>query len=733
MATTNRPDELLSTNTFEEWRVDFNDLRTMAAEVVTDAAAPSISDTGFQLGTIWVETTTDKPYILVDVAGNATWKAIIPVNGVDELTAAEVTQLKNIDSVTIDNTHWTAVGNMSGTNTGDQAITVTGDVTGSASAAATLNLDLQLGSQVVGTGELADKAVTYTKMQDVTNNRLLGNISGTGLPPEELTDAEVRTFLNVEDGADVHTNHTGHITSVGRGATTLQKEAISDQTAETNWANLDGDDEIIYLDFNGGVGSDLGRMDLSVLADYIENNITLPASFSNFVIRDTDGDDITVSDQEIWRITEGTGIDVNHNVTGASPYQTVVKMADMASYTIKMRNAGTTGASSDVKISGLTTEASPAAGDYLLGEESGGALRKFNVGDFALDSQTITFAGGDVTGSGAIDSSIVLSLAAGSIATADIANNAVDNTKLSDMGSYTIKLRNAGTTGDPQDVKISSLTEELSPASTDWLLGEESGGALRKFGVDNFVNGSITLTGDATGTDTPDTSGNYSIAVSLASGSVGTTELAADAVNGTKIADNSINSEHYVDGSIDAAHLATDSVTAAKIAAGAVGNSELAADAVDGTKIADNSINSEHYVDGSIDAVHLATDSVTATKISAGAVGNSELAADAVENDNIATGTLSDAYVSTAGFTITTQQRVLMNLSSNVTVNLPGTPTAGYRIKLSVHSTNSSICTVNPGTDLIKHIGYSSSDDVEVSAGETIELIALDASTWILV
>ena len=58
-------------------------------------------------------------------------------------------------------------------------------------------------------------------------------------------------------------------------------------------------------------------------------------------------------------------------------------------------------------------------------------------------------------------------------------------------------------------------------------------------------------------------------------GSIDRVHLAADIVDGTKIADDSIDSEHYVAGSIDTEHIGDDQVTQAKIAPGAVGNDEL--------------------------------------------------------------------------------------------------------------------------------------------------------------
>ena len=76
--------------------------------------------------------------------------------------------------------------------------------------------------------------------------------------------------------------------------------------------------------------------------------------------------------------------------------------------------------------------------------------------------------------------------ASGEALTLTIADKAVTNAKLADMAAYTIKLRNNVADGVPGDVKISSLTEETAPATGDFLLGEESGGALRKFDIGNI-------------------------------------------------------------------------------------------------------------------------------------------------------------------------------------------------------------------------------------------------------
>lgn len=85
----------------------------------------------------------------------------------------------------------TVIDNTSGVNTGDQTITLTGDVTGS------------------GTGSfaatIANDAVSYAKMQNVSlNNRILGNVTADNSVVDELTATEVRTMINVEDGAEAN-------------------------------------------------------------------------------------------------------------------------------------------------------------------------------------------------------------------------------------------------------------------------------------------------------------------------------------------------------------------------------------------------------------------------------------------------------------------------------------------------------------------------------------------------
>jgi len=70
-----------------------------------------------------------------------------------------------------------------------------------------------------------------------------------------------------------------------------------------------------------------------------------------------------------------------------------------------------------------------------------------------------------------------------------VSANAVSNTKLSDMGAWTFKIRNAGTSGDPSDAALAGFTTDASPASGDFLIGFLDTGEIRKFDIGSLPGG----------------------------------------------------------------------------------------------------------------------------------------------------------------------------------------------------------------------------------------------------
>ena len=63
----------------------------------------------------------------------------------------------------------------------------------------------KIGSNAVTTTKINNLAVSLPKIQAINSGRILGNNTGTGASPVELTAADVRTVINVEDGATANT------------------------------------------------------------------------------------------------------------------------------------------------------------------------------------------------------------------------------------------------------------------------------------------------------------------------------------------------------------------------------------------------------------------------------------------------------------------------------------------------------------------------------------------------
>jgi hypothetical protein len=99
---------------------------------------------------------------------------------------------------------------------------------------------------------------------------------------------------------------------------------------------------------------------------------------------------------------------------------------------------------------------------------------------------------GDITVSG---TGTVLTIDADAVTTAKIINDAVSNAKLADMSAWTIKVRNAATTGDPSDVNPASLTEKTLPTSNDSILITDTGAAN---GLKRVKIGTIGVSGNTT-------------------------------------------------------------------------------------------------------------------------------------------------------------------------------------------------------------------------------------------
>ena len=280
---------------------------------------------------------------------------------------------------------------------------------------------------------------------------------------------------------------------------------------------------------------------------------------------DLDSDTLTVAGGDSLD-TSATGTTVTVNVTDEGI--TNAKLAHMAANTVKVRDANSTGDPSDVAV---------ADTELLIGDGSGFATNTLSKDATLLSTGALTVTGiqgkavsstaptndqmlkyttagsgewqmvsiigddklttkGDVLTYNTVDSETRMGVGTNDyvlmadssasnnngidwkqIATASIADEAVTNAKMADMAAGTVKVRDAGTTGVPSDVALTT---------TQILIGDGSGVTAAA------LSGDVTMT-------------NAGV-VSIGTGVIVDADVnASAAIDATKIADGSVTSTEF--------------------------------------------------------------------------------------------------------------------------------------------------------------------------------------------
>lgn len=231
-------------------------------------------------------------------------------------------------------------------------------------------VDDVVGSVAVGT--LPDDSVTYAKIQEVAaNNVLLGNDNGTNQNIQELTAAEVRTVLNVEDGANNF--------SLADNAVTSAK--ISDTDDQFSVDDTSSQKTVI-------INNSLGDVD--------------------FIVKSTGNGNLIITDGANNAVGIGTTTNANFALTASNA-------AVGSSLVIYDPASSTEGGQININKAGITTPTGTESDGFVIDSYDTGA-----TGNYGLPADTDVLRIIGTPGSGAAEKSIVITEDADLITNGDI-------------------------------------------------------------------------------------------------------------------------------------------------------------------------------------------------------------------------------------------------------------------------------------------------------------------------
>ena len=229
----------------------------------------------------------------------------------------------------------------------------------------------------------------------------------------------------------------------------------------------------------------------------------------------------------------------------------------------------------------------------------------------------------------------------GTVATAMIAGDAVNGTKIADDSinseHYVDASIDTAHIADAQITTAKIADDAITNAKIATLsvgTNEIGGGSVT---TAKLASGSVTTVKLADNSVNSDKiSENAVTSVELAANAATTTNIADNAVTNAKMADDSVGTAELVDGSVDTARLADNSVTLAKMTDNSVGTSEVVDAAVTTAKLASNAVTTAKITDANVTTAKLADSAVTGVKISNSTITGSKLVADTIEHGHIA-------------------------------------------------------------------------------------------------
>lgn len=166
---------------------------------------------------------------------------------------------------------------------------------------------------------IKDSGVTLGKIANIGGSTILGNNGASAAAPSALTATQVRTLINVADGANAYslpaaTSSTlggvilGADFNISSDVIALDADVISEKTAIVNGDYADSTDFFLYYDASADA---LLKTSLEEVKKYMQANLTFTTNTFRTVKVDTNGDgtaDNTLGGSETLTLKAGTNV-----------------------------------------------------------------------------------------------------------------------------------------------------------------------------------------------------------------------------------------------------------------------------------------------------------------------------------------------------------------------------------------------------------------------------------------
>tara|TARA_B100001123_G_scaffold423866_2_gene534546 strand:- start:593 stop:2884 length:2292 start_codon:yes stop_codon:yes gene_type:complete len=293
----------------------------------------------------------------------------------------------------------------------DLATLFAGDGLTASSSVLAVNVDdstIETNSDAI---RIKDGGVTYAKIQNVSaTDRILGRDSSGAGAIEEITPANLRTMINVADGA-----------------TAVTTENIQDIVGAMFSSNTETRISATYQNGDGTI-------------DLVVDDMTANTMGSGFVLEDGDGTEVTITENKEVKIVEGTGIDVDwtdtDNGTDGDPYDLTIS-CDLEG--TELKSTGETGGSKFLREDGDGTCSwqTVSGGGISWDGSTAQGVATFKDSDEATVEANLTFDGNSllcVTGSASAVPCTIKGAASQSVDLLQFQDNSGDNLLMIDQG-----------------------------------------------------------------------------------------------------------------------------------------------------------------------------------------------------------------------------------------------------------------------------------------------------------